>query len=46
MFFELLNPHFKFIGRDKIDYKGLLSRKENSVDPYDYHFSNCGNDSF
>ena len=41
-----LNPLFKFIRRDKIEYDDLLSRNENSVDPNDYHFSYCGKDSF
>ena len=41
-----LNPHFKFIRRDKNDYDDLLSRNETSVDPYEYYFSNCGKDSF
>ena len=41
-----LTPHFWFIRRDKIEYDDLLSRNENSVDPYDSHVSNCGKDSF
>ena len=40
-----LNPHFKFIRRNKNNYDDLLSRNENSVDPYD-HLSNYGRDSF
>ena len=43
---NFLNPYFKFIRRDKIDYDDLLRKIENSVDPYDYHFSNCGKSSF
>ena len=39
-------PHFKFIKRDRIDDNELLSTNENSVDPFDYHVSNCGKDSF
>ena len=30
---HFLNPKFKFIRKDKIEYNGFLSRKENSVDP-------------
>ena len=41
-----LTAHFKFIGRDKVDYDDLLSRNENSADPFDYHVSNSGKDSF
>ena len=41
-----LTPHFKFIKREKIDYNDLLKTNENSVDPYDYHISQCGKDSF
>ena len=41
-----LNPHFKFIRRNKINYDDLLKRNENSVDPYEYHLSNCEKDSF
>ena len=41
-----LNPHFKFIRRNKNNYDDLLSRNETSVDPYDYHLSNYGRDSF
>ena len=40
-----LNPHFKFNRRNEINYDDLLSNNENSVDPYDYHRSNCGKDS-
>ena len=41
-----LTPHFIFFRRDKIDYDVFLSRNENFVDPYHYHVSNCGKDSF
>ena len=41
-----LTPHFKFIRRDKIDYDKLLNTKEWSVDPFDYHISQCGKDLF
>ena len=41
-----LTPHFRFIRRDKIYSDDLLSRNGNCVDPYDYHLSNCGKDSF
>ena len=44
-----LTPHFKFIKREKIDDyddDDLLKTNENSVDPYSYHISQCGKDSF
>ena len=41
-----LNPHFIYIKTNKIIYDDLFNRNENSVDQYDYHFSNCGKDSF
>ena len=41
-----LTPHFKIIRRDKIDYDELLKTNENSLNPFDYHVSNCGKDSF
>ena len=41
-----LTPHFTFIKRDRIDDNELLNTNENSVDPFDYHVSNCGKDSF
>ena len=41
-----LTPHFKFIRRDRIDVNKFLGTDENSVDPFDYHVSNCGKDSF
>ena len=43
---HFLTPHFKFIKRDRVDDNKLLSTDENSVDPFDYHVSNCGEDSF
>ena len=36
-----LTPHFKFIKRKRIDNGKLLNANERSVDPYDYHVSNC-----
>ena len=41
-----LTPQFKFIRRDTIEYDKLLTTNEWSVDPYDYHISTCGKDSF
>ena len=41
-----LTPYFMFIRRDKIEYDDLLSRNENSVDPFGYLISNCGKGSF
>ena len=41
-----LTPHFEFIRREKIDNDKLLNSNENSVDPYAYHISRCGKDSF
>ena len=35
-------PHFKFIKREKIFDKELLETNKSSVDPFDYHVSNCG----
>ena len=40
------NPHFKLIRRNTYNYDDLLSRNENSYDPFDYHVSNCGIHSF
>ena len=37
----LSTPHFKFIRREKVIDNELLKSKENSVDPFDYHVSNC-----
>ena len=39
-------PHFKFNKRDRVDDNTFLSTDENSVDPFDYHVSSCGKDSF
>ena len=41
-----LTPHFKFVKRDRIDDNKFLSTNENSVDPFDYHVSNCGKEMF
>ena len=41
-----LTPHFKFIITDRVDDNELLSRKENAADPYYYHLSSCGKESF
>ena len=41
-----LTPHFKIFRKHKIDSHDSKSRSENSLDPYDYHVSNCGNESF
>ena len=41
-----LTPHFNFIKNIRIDNDKLLNSSENSVDPYDYHLSQCGKDSF
>ena len=43
---DFLTPLFKFIRRDKVDYDNFLSRNGKSVDPFDYHVSNYGKDSF
>ena len=42
-----LTQHFKFIKREKIDDDDddLFETNEWSVDPYDYHVSNCRKDS-
>ena len=40
-----LTPQFLFNRRDKIDDESLKTN-ENSVNPFDYHVSNCGKDSF
>ena len=40
-----LTPHFNFLKREKINDDELLITNKNSVDPYDYHLSNCGKDS-
>ena len=36
-----LTPHFIFIKREKINDNELLKTKTSSVDPFDYHVSNC-----
>ena len=41
-----LTSHSKFIKREKINDNELLKTKESSVDPFDYHVSNCGKNSF
>ena len=41
-----LTPHFKFFKRVKNNEKELLKTKEGSVDPFDYHVSNFGKNSF
>ena len=38
-----LTPQFKIIKNDKINDSELLSTNESTVDPFDYHVSNCGN---
>ena len=40
-----LIPDFEFIKREKIIDNEVLKTKKNSVDPFDYHVSNCGKDS-
>ena len=39
-------PHFKFIKRNRINDSKFLITNKGSVDPYDYHLSNCGKESF
>ena len=41
-----LTPHFIFVRKNRIKYDYLLRTTENSVDPYYYHLSKCGKDSF
>ena len=41
-----LTPHYKLIKRDKNNDKELLKTDKSSVDPFDYHVSNCGKYSF
>ena len=43
---SFLPPHFKFIKRKKIIDDEILKTNENSVDPFRYHISNCGDDLF
>ena len=38
-----LTPHFKYIKREKITDGDLMKSNGSSVDPFDYHGSNCGN---
>ena len=37
--------HFIFIKREKFNDNELLKTNKNSVDPLDYHVSNCGKNS-
>ena len=37
-----LTPHFIIIKNDRINDSELLETNESSVDPFDYHISNCG----
>ena len=37
---------YKFIENDKIEEGTLLNRSNDSLDPYDYHFGKCGENSF
>ena len=39
-------PHFKFIKREMNNNTELLKTDKTSVDPFDYHVSNCGIHSF
>ena len=42
-----LAPHFIFIKKELTDDDDeLLNANETSVDPFDYHISNCGKDAF
>ena len=41
-----LTPHFELIEKDKNNDNELLNTNESSVDPFDYHVSNCGIHSF
>ena len=41
-----LTPHFIFIKREKINDNEFLKANKSSVDPFDYHVSNCGKNSF
>ena len=36
-----LTPPFKFMKREEIDNDKLLNKNGRSVDPFDYHVSNC-----
>ena len=37
-----LTPLFKFNEREKIIDNELLKTNKNSIDPFEYHVSNCG----
>ena len=41
-----LTPHFEFIKREQINDNELLKTIKGSVDPFNYHDSNCGKYSF
>ena len=41
-----LTPHIKFVKRELINDDELLNTNETSLDPFDYHVSNSGEDSF
>ena len=43
---SFLTPHFKFIKREKINDNELSKTNKSSVDPFNYHVSNCGRYSF
>ena len=43
---SFFTPFFIFIKREKIKDNELLKSKEKSVNPFDYHVSNCGIHSF
>ena len=34
-------PHFRFVKREKINYKELLKANKNSVELFDYHVLKC-----
>ena len=39
-------PHFKIPKREKVNYFKLLEKNKKSIDPFDYHVSNCGRHLF
>ena len=41
-----MSPHFKFIIKEKINDNELLKTNKTTVDPFDYHVSNCGKYAF
>ena len=41
-----ISTQYKFIGNDKIEESKLLNSSDDSLDPYDYHLSKYGVDSF